>query len=89
MIIKVVGFKKKVTKAVVKRQSLHCQNWVVGQIHFVNPGFKVGNVIRISFTRCDHKTIKVVFYVPKWGLKAISNSGDSPKIVLIGGHTPE
>ena len=61
MIITVVGFKKKIVMKAVKRQSLHWQNWVVGQIYFINPGFKVGNAIRISFTRCDHKTIKVVF----------------------------
>lgn len=43
---------------------------------------EVGNVIRISFTRCDHKTIQ-------GGLKVISAPGDSPKIVSSSGHTPE
>lgn len=37
------------------------------QIHFGNPGFKVGNVIRISFTRCDRKTIKVFLCSHKMG----------------------
>lgn len=31
------------------------------QARFGNPGFKVGNVTRIAFTRCDRKTIQGVF----------------------------
>lgn len=31
------------------------------QIHFTTPSVQVGNVIKISFTRCEHKITRVVF----------------------------
>lgn len=52
------------------------------QIHSGNQSLEVGNVIRISFTRCDRKTIQV-------GPKVISAPGDRPKCVSSSSHTPE
>lgn len=53
------------------------------QIHFTTPCVLAGIVIRISFTRCEHKTTKLFSYVALTQRpKIISDLGGGPRIVL-------